>query len=385
MKKKIVMLLSNGFDPDPRVHNEAVTLVQSGYEVTLICWDRDRGLKKPKKERIDGINVQRIGPRSKHNLGFFQVFFILLFWLFVFLKVLFQKADVVHCHDFDTLPIGFLLVKMKRCKLVYDSHENFPKMVQFDVSRILGRAIDLAENQLIKHVDLTITVGEILAKELTKKGANNVRVIGNWKNGEDFIFDSQELMELRKALGIKEEKILIITYITALKEERKIIQLIEAVQEQESFILILGGKGPIEDSIKEKIKEHDNIKYLGFVNPADVPKYTALSDVIFYGFDPDNENSRYSAPNKLFEALAAGKVIISCNIGEIGWIVKKFGCGLIIEDYSPLTIRNALNYFYQNPDKLIQSKQNALLLGRNEYNWDKAKKILCQSYENLLN
>ena len=41
MNAKILMLLSNAFDPDPRVHQEAVSLAQNGYDVQLLCWDRE--------------------------------------------------------------------------------------------------------------------------------------------------------------------------------------------------------------------------------------------------------------------------------------------------------------------------------------------------------
>ena len=117
-RKKIIMLLSNGFDPDPRVYNEAVALVEHGYEVCVVCWNRDRGLKKPRAEDTDGIRVERVGPRSKHNLGRSQILFLLLFWIRVFFGVLFKKANALHCHDFDTLPVGFCLAKLKKCKVV---------------------------------------------------------------------------------------------------------------------------------------------------------------------------------------------------------------------------------------------------------------------------
>lgn len=290
---------------------------------------------------------------------------------------------MIHCHDFDTLPIGFILAKVKRCKLVYDVHEHFAKMIQFDVSEILGKIIDLLEGQFVKHVDLTITVGEILASALKKKRAKNVYVVGNWKNVSDFSIDLKELMVLRKELGINGNERLIIAYITSLKEERKIRELIQAVQEQKDFVLIIGGKGPLEGFLKAEGMKRSNVKFVGFVNPREIPKYTALSDIIFYGFDPENGNSQYSAPNKLFEALAAGKGIISGNFGEIALIVKNYGCGLVLKNYVPSTIRNAFEYFVRNPDKLMECQRNAFLMGKTEYNWDRAKKILCVGYEKL--
>ncbi|HYA41277.1 MAG TPA: glycosyltransferase [Syntrophobacteraceae bacterium] len=98
------MLLTNAFDPDPRVHHEAVSLVQNGYEVTILCWDRD--YKKAAVEVVDGIGVERIYVRSTHGRGTTQMFFLFVFWLKALLRGFSTRCDAIHCHDFDTLPLG---------------------------------------------------------------------------------------------------------------------------------------------------------------------------------------------------------------------------------------------------------------------------------------
>jgi hypothetical protein len=40
-QRRIVMLLSNAFLPDPRVLKEARSLTNAGYDVTVIAWDRE--------------------------------------------------------------------------------------------------------------------------------------------------------------------------------------------------------------------------------------------------------------------------------------------------------------------------------------------------------
>ena len=71
------MLLTNSFNPDPRVHQEAKTLVENGYDVTILCWDRD--LKAPPHEVIDEIIIERIYVRSTHGRESTQILFLLLF------------------------------------------------------------------------------------------------------------------------------------------------------------------------------------------------------------------------------------------------------------------------------------------------------------------
>ncbi|MFX0198549.1 MAG: glycosyltransferase [Candidatus Hodarchaeota archaeon] len=378
------MLLSNGFDPDPRVHNEALALVEHGFDVEVICWNRDRGTNRPKAQIIDGIKIKRLGPRSKHNLGNVQTLFILLFWLNVGINLFHRNFDAIHCHDFDTLPIGFLLAKIKKCKLIYDAHEHYASMIGFQSGRFIAKMVFSAENQLIRYVDLVFTVGEILAKDFLRRGAKSVRIVGNWKNPDDFIFDDEKMESLRRRLGIKQDRVLVVCYITNLTAERFILPLMNAVAHQPNLFLIIGGNGPMEHIILNAAKNTDNVKYLGFVHPVDIPKYVALSDVIFYGFDTRNENSKYSAPNKLFEALAAGKIIVSGNFGEIGQIITRHDCGVLLENYESLTIRETLNLLFLKEDHLEEIKRKAVLLARSTYNWNNAKSILRQSYARLL-
>jgi hypothetical protein len=70
------MLLTNVFNPDPSVYREALELVNSGYQITILGWDRDRAAVP--FEEIDGIRVERIFLRSTHGLGTTPIFFLLV-------------------------------------------------------------------------------------------------------------------------------------------------------------------------------------------------------------------------------------------------------------------------------------------------------------------
>jgi hypothetical protein len=53
----ILMTLANPFSNDPRVYNEAKSLVDSGHQVTVLAWDKTG--KYPKKEIKDEIKILR--------------------------------------------------------------------------------------------------------------------------------------------------------------------------------------------------------------------------------------------------------------------------------------------------------------------------------------
>ena len=376
--KKILMLLSNAFDPDPRVHREAVALVGQGYDVQILCWDRD--LKAPEFETIDGIKIQRVFVKSTHGRGSTQMAFLGLFWIRAFLKALFIPFDVIHAHDFDTLPLGYSLAKLKDSKLVYDSHESYVDMLH-DHPGLLRKSIFFIENLLIKQVDLLITVGEKLRSRFKKRGATHTCVVGNWQDPAKFKFTGKEILAEKNKLNIKKDQ-KVICFIANLGMERQVPQLIEAVSKTPEMYLIIGGNGPCRNIVEKAAQTYENIHYLGYVHPSKVPFYTACADIIFYGFDPENPNAKFSAPNKLFEGLAAGKIILTGNFGEIARIVKETQSGIILEDYSPQNIQKALQRILNKGSH--QFCNNSLVASVRQYNLTNAGNILSGHYRRLI-
>lgn len=154
----VLMLLTNAYDPDPRVLQEALALIRMGCRVKVLAWDRDS--KSLPIECMEGVEVERVFLRSLHGRGNAQLFF----YAAVYLKLLWRawktRFDVVHCHDLDTLPLGFILGKLKRKPVVYDAHESFPDMLVGSIHPLIRRALVVVENFLIRRVNLLITVGE---------------------------------------------------------------------------------------------------------------------------------------------------------------------------------------------------------------------------------
>jgi len=376
-RKRVLMLLTNAFDPDPRVHQEARALVENGYDVTILCWDRDR--KAPAHEMLDGIRIERIYVRSTHGRGLAQAFFLVLFWGKAYFQAVRKKFDVVHCHDFDTLPLGYLLAREKKSKLVYDAHESYVDML-INVPNWLKKAIYRTENFLLRRIDLLITVGEILEEDFERRGVRSSCVVGNWKDPNEFKFSQEVLEQERQRLHILNGQ-LVISFIANLGKERQIEQLVGAVKDMPKIILIVGGEGPSRGVVEDAAHEYSNIIYLGYVHPSKVPLYTALSDIIFYGFDPSNPNSKFSAPNKLFEALAAGKAIMTGDFGEIGKIVKDTECGLIIRELTGEEIKKNLSSL--RPEILNRFKEKSQKNSLVKYNWQNARISLLDQYSHL--
>jgi glycosyltransferase involved in cell wall biosynthesis len=374
------MLLTNAYDPDPRVRQEALALIGMGCRVRLLAWDRDR--KAPRSESIEGVEITRIFLSSAHGRGNTQLFF----YAALYIKLLwhgFRTAfDVVHCHDLDTLPLGFFLGKLKRKPIVYDAHESFPDMLGSSVHPIVRRSLVRLENFLIRRSNVLITVGEILRRNFAERGARRSVVIGNWKRLEDFSRSPEQNAGIRRRLGIPDAAMVVVC-ITHLLRDRKIEELLQAIDESPDVHLIIGGRGVLQDLVTQRAARESRIHYVGFVSAADIPAYTCAADVVYYGFDPQNPNAQFSAPNKLFEALAAGKPLITGDFGEIADVVRHASCGLILPEYSVAEIQNALSAL-RDPQVRSALARNARELGCGAMNWQKGEEILYREYSALL-
>jgi len=377
---RVLMLLGNAFDPDVRVCSEARSLLAAGYSVRILAWDRD--CKLPPTEIVDGIEVERLHIRSTHGRGAAQAYYTGLVSLAMIVRARRHIFDVIHAHDMDMLPAGYLISMRTHKPLIYDSHEDYVGMLHGTIPSWMESAIRRLENVLVRRIDLLITVGEILRRQFEARGCSECLVIGNWKRLSEYQADAHVRRRIRRTLGIPEDAV-VVAYIANLGRERRIAELLEAVHARPDVHLVVGGTGFQEPAVKKAAAANKNIHYLGFVKPSDVPSFTIASDAIYYGFDVTNPNARYSAPNKLFEALAAGCCIISGHFGEIQHIVAEHDCGILVDDFSVDHLTRALDACL-DPQRLMHWKQNAARAGRENYNWERAEQLLIGAYAEML-
>jgi glycosyltransferase involved in cell wall biosynthesis len=376
----VLMLLTNKYDPDPRVRQEALALIGMGCRVRIMAWDRD--LKSPPSECMEGVEIERVFLPSRHGRGTAQLFFYAWLYLKMFWRGWLTSFDVVHCHDLDTLPLGFLLGKLKRKPIVYDAHESFPDMLQGSVNPRVRSCLVHLENFLIRRIDLLITVGEKLRKHFDDRGARHSVVVGNWKRPEDFSRTEEQNLDVRRRLGIPASALLVVC-ITQLLKDRKIAELLQAVDQCPQVHLIIGGKGILRNFVEGAAAANPRIVFVDYVSPERIAEYTCAADVVYYGFDPNNPNARYSAPNKLFEALSAGRPLITGDFGEIGDVVRAQDCGIVLSRYGVEEICAALHSLSDN-EVHRHMASNARRYGHAVTNWRNGEKTLYREYSALL-
>ncbi len=370
---KILMLLSNSFTHDPRVHREALSLIKHGYEVKIVCWDRQS--QHTLEDSKDGIKIHRV-----HNTGFMKLIPYDLFKLGSWWRLGFKRAvalhekegfDIIHCHDMDTLDIGVKLKDKLKLPLIYDAHEIWPYMVKGEIPNFLIDHFEKKEGKMIKRADKLITVSEKVAKYLVSQGAN--------------MEDINIVMNAKEPVGSytpTDNNIPSVLYIGTLKKNRFVKELAEAASKIDGIQAIIAGMGSEEEILISIAKDSKSLKFLGKVPMKEVIPMTLASDIVYCMFDPDHPLTKIGSPNKFFEALATGRPILASKGTYVGEMVEKLNCG-IVADPTISGIQDRLLFIKEHPEELEQMGRNALKAALDGYNWEAQEKVLIGVYERM--
>jgi glycosyltransferase involved in cell wall biosynthesis len=379
----IVMLLSNAFRPHPRVLKEANSLAGAGYTVTLICWDR--ALESPIEETLpNGVRILRIhSVRSVYGAGPKQVFYIPRFWSAAIQKTLLLKPDLVQCNDLDTLYAGVRIKKHLGCKLLFDAHEDYPSMMSLYLPKIFVNILNIFERRLLHHADAAMAASSVFADKLMATGFSPVTHIPNVQELAHFDEVTQdEVVHARQELGLAPGEY-VVSYIGGFTRNRLLLPLIEAMHALPNIKLLLWGDGHQRRLVEEAVRGLSNVRYLGWLPADKVPLYTRLSDVIYYCLKPDYPGAIYNSPNTISNAMAAGRPVIANNIGDLGRIVRKTGCGVLLDEVTPRSVCDAI---IKLSDPVLRQKlgEAGHKAAEDEFNWIAVEQRLLNVYRSML-
>lgn len=371
-KKKILMVLSKPFVIDPRVYQEAESLVKNGYEVAVIVWDRRKDYKS--EEIVEGVRVVRIHNNKFVDLLHTDVLRNPFWWRKAYKKALELhkngfKFDVVHCHDLDTLETGVWLKKKLDVKLVYDAHEIFGYMIDRFVPSLISEYALKLEKKLIKKVDFIITVNEPLKDYFTSISDKPIQVIMNCKK----LFSKQYIPT--------NNEVFTVCYFGVFNSTRMFPNMVHYLGKVKNIkFLVAGKKEAFYNAVKNRCEKYDNVDFLGSLPMSEVIDYTLKSDAVICLFDPKNKNNKVGLANKQFEAMACGRPIICSKGIYSGEMTEKLNCGVVTE-FSEEGIVEAVTKLRDEPELCVALGKSALKAAVNEYSWDKQEKDLIKTYE----
>jgi glycosyltransferase involved in cell wall biosynthesis len=377
--KKVVMVVLNEFNNDPRVLREAKTLIEVGYKVFVIAL-HDKGLKE--KETLDGIEVIRI-PLKTRKLPTIRIVQVIKYIEFV-LKSLYRfskiRPRICHCHDLNTLPVGYLSKKILNTILIYDSGELESQRLSQESNwyKWINRRM---EHFLINRADKVITVSEGIADYLMKQdGISRPVVIRNFPE------PSKKINKLpqKDYFGFgKNYKIVI--YQGGLTPGRGLISLVKAMKFlNRKIILFLFGDGPLVKELKKEIRQlnlENKVILKGWVEPNLLQELIPQADLGVVPFENISLNHYLALPNKLFEYVAAGLPMAVSDFPEMGGLVKRYKIGFTFDPDKPKDIAKAINNILLT--KNYNSFKKNVLKAKKLLTWEKEKQKLINLYKDF--
>jgi glycosyltransferase involved in cell wall biosynthesis len=367
MGASVLMLVTNGFRPDPRVAKEAEALAADGHDVTVLAWDRENAY--PDREEHRGAHIVRLRTWQAGSMLSFLLNYP-LFFMRGLLAAMHRDDDIVHSHDFDTLPLGFAISWMKRIPLVFDAHENYAQMISIDMPSLVPRLVLWAEGVLTRRAELVITVSEVHAAHMKPNARHGVVLVENCIN------IPKDIPEPRF-----EGRDLVLIYVGTLEPMRYIVESIDATLGIDGCVYELAGWGRLEEEVRKR-SDGERVRFLGFMQHHDMLRRMASSDVALCLLDPANENYVGNSPTKIYESMAVGIPVLTTGGTTSGDLVEREGCGLVI-DWSEDSYRNAIERL-RDPRLRSELGKAGRAAAEREYNWDNMKRRLLDGYRDAL-
>ncbi|MDP9483069.1 MAG: glycosyltransferase, partial [Chloroflexota bacterium] len=179
----------------------------------------------------------------------------------------------------------------------------------------------------------------------------------------------------------------VVLYHGGLFPDRGIEQLMDAIRDVPSAVLVLMGYGILEPMLRERAADpaaEGRIRLLPAVPPDELLAWVACADVVAMPIQPSTLNHRLTTPNKLFEAMAAGVPVVASDLPGMATIVRATECGLLCDPADPASIATALRAILDAPeaDRLAYGRRG-LEASHAEYSWERQAGILLAEYGRL--
>lgn len=368
-KQKIIISVTNDLVADNRVNKVANSLIKLGFDVLLT------GRKLPESLPVD-INYPTKRFRLLFNKG---AMFYICYNIRLFFFLLFTKADIFLSNDLDTLPANFLASKIRKKKLVYDSHEYFTEVPELVNRQKIKRIWENTEKLILPKVKFSYTVCNSIADIYNNKYGIDMKVVRNIPECE-LVFKKIKPKPLLKAKNKK-----IILYQGAINVGRGIEQTIRSMQFLENVVFLIIGNGDIKQEmyqLTEQLNLKDKVIFIEKKPFNYLYSYTKIADIGISLEENIGLNYYYALPNKLFDYIRAEVPILLSRLPEMENIVNKYNIGCFIENHNPEHIAEKINFMLNSSEKYNKWKEN-LKKASAELCWENEEKVLKEIFCNL--
>lgn len=357
--KRVIVSVTNDLVTDQRVSKTCSTLSEMGYDILLI----GRKLKTSLPLHRD-YTTKRF--RLLFNKGFL---FYAEYNIRLFFFLMFSKKDILFSNDIDTLLPNYIISKIQRKKIVFDSHELFSEIPELSNRPRVKKIWLSLEKRIIPKLKHVITVSDAIKHHYHAHYGITATVIRN-------LPISKETQAVPFNPPITDKKIIL--YQGSVNIGRGLDLMIDTMPLLDEYLLYIIGDGDILQNLKEYVSTHSLEKKVIFLGKKTPKELSSLTPNASIGISLEEDlglNYRYALPNKIFDYIQANVPVIVSELPEMKAVIEKYKVGEIL---TKRTIEELALSIRSISQKTYTSQ---LDFAKTALNWENEKEQLIQVFK----
>lgn len=361
----------------------AKAAVAAGHSVTVVTGGGDRYCI----ESIEGISIHRLPVQYSNYFGF---------WKRIFSFARFVMLCAVHAHKFKQhhvcyaistpLTIGLAARWLKwrhNIPYIFEVGDLWPDVpIELNVieNGLLKNLLWRLEKKNYRSAMSVVALSPAIQSAIEKKAPGiPVHMIPNMAD-TDYFQSTSKPTELEKKFNVKGK--LVVAYFGAMGFANGLENLLQAIKTCKELPVhfLFAGDG-VERTNLEQLAEQlqlNNVSFLGFQTRESIRELMQVTDVVLVSFRPA-KILETGSPNKLFDGLAAGKLIAINFSGWLREVIESSSCGLYVDPSQPDALAHALKKLLGS-NNLPLYQRNARALAEEKY----SRQALCQQWLDVL-
>ena len=368
--QRVVVSVTNDLVTDQRVHKVCTTLSTMNFDVLLIG-----------RELHQSKDISRKYKTTRMNLLFNKgLLFYMEYSFRLFFKLLFTKKDILLSNDLDTLLPNFLISKLFKKILVYDSHELFTEIPELLDRPKVQKVWLFIEKHIFPKLKNVYTVNKSIALIYKSKYKVDVKIV---RNIAPVLNNKSIDFELLKR--VKGNKKMLILQGSGINVDRGAEEAVKMMDYLDDVILYIIGSGDVFSMLKElvhKLGLNEKVIIKNRMKYEELMEYTKIADLGLSLDKGTNLNYEYSLPNKVFDYLQAEIPLLVSNRKEIASLVLDNNIGSVVHDLDPEKLALEVMNIFSDHERIKKWKEN-LVKTKIKYNWERESTKLKAIFNNL--
>ena len=393
---RIGMILDAVFPPDPRVENEAISLIEAGHVVFLFCLHYGN---QKQCEIINGIHVKRyVSNKIEYKLSALA-YTIPLYTIFMKRKIInfikINTIEALHIHDIRIAQAVFNANKKYNLPIVLDLHDNTPEVMKLypHLQKFPGKYLispkvwKTKEEEFIHKSDKVITVSPEFIDSLERRipSSKNKLVLVPNTIRESFYTN----YKIDKSIINRYKNKFVILYLGDTHLRRGLITAILSVEKLKDIIphlkLVIVGKNSTDPILKKEVevlKLNNYVDFEGWQNINLFQTYILASQICI---SPLHRNLQHDVAyaNKIFQYMSLGKPLLVSDAIAQRRLVEKNNTGLVHKEKDAQDFSEKVLTLYNNEELRNELGRNGKEFIENTFSWEQTSKKLVHLYDNL--